>query len=203
MSELYIVEKLFPVESSIGTFNKIEKLIKEIQIDVDTLEVKIEKNDFKNVFEILHSKCGWRKDDFMFLKPRLPIMGTPMHGDLTSNNIMHNKKGKFVLIDLDRFVMNGYENFDRLHYIVEYFTKRIRKSFFETVLYALNHKNLSQQSLDKLLLYFFCRIDLQYVKDVDFPINYYKNICKVMHVFLTYKSELEGKKRLKEDVAGK
>lgn len=57
-----------------------------------------------------------------------------MHGDLTSRNIMTDTTGGPLLIDLNRFKFKGFEFIDRVHFEVDFESKKIQKNYFDYII---------------------------------------------------------------------
>lgn len=101
----------------------------------------------------------------------IEVESCPMHGDLTENNIMQNKNKQIVLIDLDRFVMEGICGFDLLHFKVDRKSKRLKGSFFECIKQMIDK---SQIDKNKLFLYIKYRVSQEHNLKVKLDENYYK-----------------------------
>ena len=81
-----------------------------------------------------------------------------MHGDLTPDNIME-KNGKFILIDLDRVSFEGWPDFDRLHFKVQYFSELRQLSWFKIL---LSRYFLQSWSVEDLVMYYILRVDFEF-----------------------------------------
>ena len=112
--------------------------------------------------------CGIKNVSFEDIE----IESCPMHGDLTENNIMQNKNKQIVLIDLDRFVMEGICGFDLLHFKVDRKSKRLKVSFFECIKQMIDN---SQVNKNKLFLYIKYRVSQEHNLKVKLDKNYYDN----------------------------
>jgi len=177
------MDKLFNVSHIMPSFRYVYKTLEKIKIDKN----RIDSNRlFNNTLLILQKKC---KDivDFEVIKNNIKNIETmAMHGDLTQYNIMQTKKGKFVMIDLDRFTLDGFKDLDRVHYVVEYYAKRRDKNFFDILNNVLRDKKLSLNSYRLLFLYLLYRIDVEYNEEIILPDKYYTNICKTINTFLNH-----------------
>lgn len=121
------------------------------------------------------------------LKQNIPrqisILLSPMHGDLTPDNIMKNHMGKPVLIDLDRFTLSGPAFYDRMHYQVEYRCKQEKINFFE----HLNEEILNcscEKKFFLLLSYFVVRLSLEYRKGINKNKYYLKKVNDLTIIFI-------------------
>ena len=97
----------------------------------------------------------------------LEISSSPMHGDFTKDNIMENKSGKLVLIDLDRFTFHGINGLDLLHYEIDKYSKLQGITFFELLL----HDEYIENKLSYLyLVYRMCQ---EYKENIFLDQEYY------------------------------
>ena len=114
-----------------------------------------------------------------------------MHGDLTQYNIMKNKNGNVVLIDLNRFTFNdGIEKLDRIHFAVEYFARKKKQDFFAIVRSTIQNRNISVYYFNLLLLYVIYRVGVEYDKNIKLPLSYRKEMCKTVEIFLAGYNEV-------------
>jgi hypothetical protein len=182
----FFMDKLYPIENKSSALKEVSSQLETLQKKQPVSTKYLKKSEFNNVFKILKKKCSQEVGQKIlnFLNASKLIHSMPMHGDLTQFNIMKNKKNQTVVIDLDRFRMDGYQDLDRTHFIIEYYAKRDKVNFFNIINKTLQAKKISLHSYTKLLLYFIYRIEAEYNKDIILPKIYYENICKNMQLFL-------------------
>ena len=166
--------------------------------EMDTLEItNISNNEVKKILEYFNAKS--KKIRLSSIKDKLfynldevnkicgiknvslediEVESCPMHGDLTQNNIMLNKNKQIVLIDLDRFVMEGIAGFDLLHFEVDRKSKVLKVSFFECVKQMIDN---SQVNKNKLFLYIKYRVSQEHNSKVQLDKNYYDNYKSILN----------------------
>lgn len=107
----------------------------------------------------------------------LELISSVMHGDLTQNNIMLNKKEDMVLIDLDRFTFFGIDGIDSLHFEIDKESKKIGISFFDYIkLYKLSDSNKTL-----IYLYLLYRVSQEYHENITLSTTYYKQILSIIN----------------------
>jgi hypothetical protein len=119
----------------------------------------------------------WCNQDFVF---NFKYNNCFMHGDLTPKNIMKNKKNQNVLIDLDRFSINGIKGIDRIHYIIEKESKEKGIDFFAWIQKHFNE----WEEREALFLYFVYRINVEHFDKVKLPDIYYNKACNIYNRFI-------------------
>ena len=107
-----------------------------------------------------------------------------MHGDLTKDNIMLNKKGNVVLIDLDRYTECGIISIDKIHYFVDKESKAKGVSFFKYLEFIILHIKEYDFELFDLYLYMLYRISREYRNDITLNEAYYNQMCKLNKLFI-------------------
>lgn len=135
------------------------KILLEIQrriAQLNTGHKKISIGDLTAPLQKYYPALG--KNIFQNVEMLWPVSG--MHGDLTPLNIMGNKRGGYVLIDLDRFTLEGSYMFDSIHYGVEEQAKAQGVRFFDIVEQRLR-KSSSLSETQEYLFYFLYRIHLE------------------------------------------
>ncbi len=182
----FVMEKLLDVTYPVQEHKKIYLQLSKIKSKNIGLSGLLKNQVFSNALGYIETECSdfYIEDILSLLKSKKTIKSYPMHGDLTQYNIMKNKEGNIVLIDLDRFSFNGIENIDRIHFAIEYYAKKRKKDFFSITELMIKDKNISMQYFYLLFLYFIYRIGVEYNKDVELPLSYRNNMCKVIEIFL-------------------
>jgi len=158
----YIVEKLYHIKEI-----NIDKIISDLE------KVKLEGETINLSLYLLNK---WCKKNFNFT---FKYAKSVMHGDLTPKNIMLNKNGSIVLIDLDRFCFNGIKGIDKLHFIIEKESKEKNIDFFDWI-----EKNFDKYDNEFLFLYFVYRVNVEHFDKVELPHFYYLKCCKIYNKFL-------------------
>lgn len=87
----------------------------------------------------------------------------PAHGDLHVRNILKDTAGKavknkIVLIDLDRFTLQGIQALDCIHFLVDYHSRCNKISWFEQLFRLHVHNWVLEESMQSLLA---CYNDLE------------------------------------------
>jgi len=157
----------------------IEKLYSIQEIDIDNIISDLENGKLKKDKDIvlsLNLLNKWCNKNFKF---NFQYEKSVMHGDLTPKNIMANKKGHLVLIDLDRFTFNGIKGLDKLHFIIEKESKENNIDFFDWM-----ELNFNKYDKKLLFLYFVYRINIEHFEKVKLPDFYYKKSCKLYDKFI-------------------
>lgn len=167
-SQYYTMERLEPinlrneeVEKIISSF--FEKEVKEVNLK----EVKEEL--FSNI-EKLEKICSIS----IFFPTETLVDSCLMHGDLTKDNIMKNKNGDFLLIDLDRFTFNGIKGLDIFHYKVDKFSKQQGINYFD-YLVSIEEKNDYMS-----YIYLLYRISSEYREGIVLNDIYYEEMKKTI-----------------------
>ena len=169
--KLHKVDKYYEMDN-LKTANisnhEVEKILdyfntKSKKIRLSSIKDKL----FYNLYEV-NKICGIKNVSLEDIE----VESCPMHGDLTENNIMQNKNKQIVLIDLDRFVMEGICGFDLLHFKVDRKSKRLKVSFFECIKQMIDK---SQIDKNKLFLYIKYRVSQEHNLKVKLDKNYYDN----------------------------
>lgn len=154
----------YEVEKILEYFNAKSKKIR-----LSSIKDKL----FYNLYEV-NKICGIKNIFFEDIE----IESCPMHGDLTQNNIMLNKNKQIVLIDLDRFEMDGIRGFDLLHFKIDMESKKLNKSFFEYVTDLINTSHIDK---NKLLLYMKYRISQEHNTKIKLAQNYYDKYKSILN----------------------
>lgn len=102
-----------------------------------------------------------------------------MHGDLTKDNIMKNKKDNLVLIDLDRFTLNGIKGLDFLHFQIDRYSKLKNIDFFDVLKGDEYIKN------ELSYIYILYRISQEYKENVVLKKEYYIKAQEVISILQT------------------
>jgi len=176
----FVMEKLSILQQPISSYKKIYSQLSEIKKDDLNLLSIINPSNIKNV--LIRSNVD-KKDINSYLNylNTLKCKSVPMHGDLTQYNIMLNKKNHLVLIDLDWFKLNGIEDIDRIHFIIEFYAKKRKKNYLELIIDILDTNFFSSITIKKLLVYFLYRINIEYNKSTLLRDSYYTNIFKIIN----------------------
>lgn len=159
----YIMERL---SVSALHVDQLQELIRGFEADSTQVKIKdVKKELFSNIThleDILEMKIKLHQD--------MTIKSCPMHGDLTENNIMKNKDGKVVLIDLDRFTFKGIKGLDFLHYKIDKYSKLQSITFFELL--------LTDEYIKNELSYFYlvCRVCQEHKENILLNETYYSKI---------------------------
>ena len=182
----FVMEKLLDIKYPVQEHKKICLQLSKIKSKNIVLSELLKNQVFSNALEYIETECSnfYLKDILILLKSQKSIKSYPMHGDLTQYNIMKNKEENIVLIDLDRFSFDGIEQIDRIHFAIEYYAKKREKDFFTVIGSLIKDKNISMQYFYLLFLSFIYRIGVEYNKDVELPLLYRNNMCKVIEIFL-------------------
>jgi hypothetical protein len=111
------------------------------------------------------------------------VRSSPMHGDLTKTNIMLNRKGNVVLIDLDRYNSVGISEIDLIHYNVDKESKHKGISYFkylESLIFSIDKNNYE---IFYLYLYFLYRISAENREDITLDESYQHGVCELHQLF--------------------
>ena len=154
----------YEVEKILEYFNAKSKKIR-----LSSIKDKL----FYNLYEV-NKICGIKNVSLEDIE----VESCPMHGDLTQNNIMLNKNKQIVLIDLDRFEMDGIRGFDLLHFKIDMESKKLNKSFFEYVTDLINTSHIDK---NKLLLYMKYRISQEHNTKIKLAQNYYDKYKSILN----------------------
>ncbi|MCT7530666.1 hypothetical protein [Aliarcobacter cryaerophilus] len=162
------------LENTTLSNNEVKKILeyfnaKSKKIKLSSIKDKL----FYNLYEV-NKICGIKNISFEDIE----IESCPMHGDLTQNNIMLNKNKQIVLIDLDRFEMDGIRGFDLLHFKIDMESKKLNKSFFEYVTDLINTSHIDK---NKLLLYMKYRISQEHNTKIKLAQNYYDKYKSILN----------------------
>ena len=189
----FVMEKLLDVTYPVQEHKKICLQLSKIKSkNIELLEL-LKNQAFSNALEYIETECSdfHIEDILSLLKSKKNIKSYPMHGDLTQYNIMKNKEGNTVLIDLDRFDFSGIENIDRVHFAVEYYAKKRGEDFFVIIEHILKNKNISEKYFYFLFLFFIYRIGVEYDVNVKLPFSYRNKMSKLIKLFLVRYKEVE------------
>ncbi len=100
----------------------------------------------------------------------------PIHGDLTLQNMLQKNDGKIVIIDLDRFVFNGAQFIDEIHFYIESIANRENTDWLEILPRIIITKEVPLWEKEKLVGYFLYRINEEIRNYIMPSENYLKNI---------------------------
>lgn len=116
---------------------------------------------------------------------RYPI--SIMHGDLTPKNIMTNSFGTPLLIDLNRFNFEGFEFIDRIHFEVEFESKKIRENYFHYI--VMNFSRLLRIYGNEMLkIYVLYRIGSEHNQGIKNEHWYYDGMKELGKKMMTISS---------------
>ena len=107
----------------------------------------------------------------------------PMHGDLTKDNIMINKHGDAVLIDLDRYTENGISSVDGIHYNIDKESKKLGISYFKYIEQILNSLENYNYSAFDLFIYFLYRFKCENRDYIVLDADFYSRARRLFVVF--------------------
>ncbi|PUE67493.1 hypothetical protein [Arcobacter lacus] len=175
--KLDIVDKYYEMDNLENTTlsnNEVKKILeyfnaKSKKIKLSSIKDKL----FYNLYEV-NKICGIENVFFEDTE----IKSCPMHGDLTENNIMQTKSKKIVLIDLDRFVMEGIAGFDLLHFEVDKKSRKLKVSFFECIKQMIDNSVIDK---NKLFLYIKYRVSQEHNFKIQLDKNYYDNFKSLLN----------------------
>ncbi len=181
----YIMEKLFPLNNEYYGYKKVISILNRCQHKERNLSTYCFRKEFKNAFFSIQNRCKSCNIEYlmMLIDKKMLLSRMAMHGDLTPQNIMKNSMGETVMIDLDRFKIDGFNEIDRIHYIIEHYVKRKQKNFFDLLIYILKNKNISTHTYYLLLFYFLYRIDVEYSETTTLTTYYYNKLCQTCSLF--------------------
>jgi len=171
IDKYYEMDKLKTVSV---TNYELEKLLERFYAKSKKIQLSsIRDKLFYNLYNV-NKICGIKNDSFEDIE----IESCPIHGDLTENNIMQTKNKQIVLIDLDRFTMEGILGLDLLHFEVDKKSRKLKVSFFECIKQMLDN---SQIDKNKLFLYIRYRVSQEHNFKVQLNKNYYNNYKSLLN----------------------
>lgn len=100
----------------------------------------------------------------------------PLHGDLTEQNMLKTHDEKVVIIDLDRFVFNGVQFIDELHFYIESMSKKEGTPWLQILIKILNTKDNKVWKDEEIIGYFLFRLDAEIRDDIKPTKNYLKHV---------------------------
>lgn len=128
-SPVYAVERLFKFQFDAS---KLETVL--VRLQGELVENQFSYWNFESARGELSEAIGVNRDliDTLIITPEAGFVGV-FHGDFYNENLLFNREGKLVLIDLDRLNMCGIQVFDRIHCVIvakEKIERRHWLSFF-------------------------------------------------------------------------
>ncbi|MGJ0340543.1 hypothetical protein [Aliarcobacter cryaerophilus] len=175
--KLHKVDKYYEMDiletANISNY-EVEKILDYFNTKSKKIRLSSIKDKLFYNFDKVNKICGIKNVSLEDIE----VESCPMHGDLTQNNIMLNKNKQIVLIDLDRFVMDGIRGFDLLHFEVDRKSKVLKVSFFECVKQMIDN---SQVNKNKLLLYMKYRISQEHNTKIKLAQNYYDKYKSILN----------------------
>jgi len=157
-----IFEKLKSYKGSVGSMCSLETQ----RVGLDVLVKNI---DLKYTQDLLELR------DLLLL---IEVSKTAMHGDFTPLNIMENQ-GDIVLIDLDRFDLNGFCFIDEVHYYVEKNAKLLRVNSYHCIINMMDTL-IELHNPEKMVAYIFFRIGAENRPGVVLHNEYYNNALRIL-----------------------
>lgn len=157
----YIMERLSKVVLS---DKELEQIISQLSSHCS----KVQLQKLKDELFVNRTQLEKRMKIQIDFPRDVEVSSSPMHGDLTKDNIMRNKSGKLVLIDLDRFTFHGISGLDLFHYEIDKQSKLDGVTFFELLLHDKYIKN------NFSYLYLVYRICQEYKENIMLSEEYYR-----------------------------
>ena len=167
-------------------FNTIsDKRFSSISSQNDIYELILQGH--KKFINITHIQLSFDKNK------KYPI--SIMHGDLTPRNIMTNSSNNPLLIDLNRFIFEGFKFIDLIHFEVEFKSKEIHKNYFDFITQNFNSL-LKTYGSEALKIYVLYRVGSEHNDGVKNEGWYYDGMLALAQKLITL--DLEDKTVINE-----